>query len=108
MTTYITRWDDGSAHVGIAQNREDLQDLLDEIGSPTHARWRTAGSARMAIDVSPPVFDPDLAMDFSIKLSACDSAETVPSNEEWSAALEADLDTSPLGFKRGTVPRCEG
>ena len=130
MSVYITRWDDGTAHIGAARNKEDLQDLLDEIGSPTNARWsRVRG--QVAIDVSAPVFCADGALDFKITISGCDSghalrellssgyphlralseshweAGTAPTADAWSAALEADLGTSPIGWKRGTIPRRE-
>jgi hypothetical protein len=128
MSVYITRWDDGTAHIGAARNKEDLMDLLDEVGSPTVARWSRA-KCQIAIDVSAPVFCPAAGLDFTITISGCDSghalrellssgyphlralaeshweAGTAPPADEWSAALDADLDTSPIGWKRGTIPR---
>ena len=129
MSVFITRWDDGTAHIGAARNKEDLMDLLDEVGSPTAARTIQPRGERWAIDVAAPTFCADGALDFSITISACDSGDTLrdllaggypllralaeshreagsaPTADEWSAALEADLDTSPLGWKRGTIPR---
>ena len=130
MSVYITRWDDGTAHIGAARNKEDLQDLLDEIGSPTNARWNRV-KGQVAIDVSAPVFCPAAGLDFKITISGCDSghalrellssgyphlralseshweAGTAPTAAAWSAALDADLGTSPIGWKRGTIPRRE-
>ena len=130
MSVFITRLDDGTAHIGAARSEEDLMDLLDEVGSPTVARWSRA-RGQIAIDVSAPVFCPAAGLDFTITISGCDSghalrellssgyphlralseshweAGTAPTADAWSAALDAELGTSPMGWKRGRIPRRE-
>jgi hypothetical protein len=133
MSIFIARWDDGSGQIGTAHNRDEFMDLLDEIGSPRDALVATGTTAsRYSIDVGVPTFDSDLGLSFSLKRANCDSgyslletlssgfpnlskladahaeAQTTPSDAEWKVALDADLDSSPDGWKIGELPKWLG
>jgi len=128
MTVFITRWDDGTSHIGSAKNKADLMRLLDETGSPTAAHIISTRDDGISLDVSAPELGSDGSLQFTITVGACDSgwvlqaylesgyplasalAErhreegTAPDPGAWEEALRLDRENPAPGRFVGTIP----